>query len=89
MPWNIIKTNKARCRHCNDVLISDENTVEDRCTCGKLKVSGGNSYLGRTGTKGVDYDELSELNFADPSVPNVNSQPGDYKDLQKNQPTDK
>jgi hypothetical protein len=89
MPWNIIQENKARCKHCGDLLISSEDQVEDTCTCGKLKVSGGKGYLGRTGTKGVDYEELSELNFGDPTVPNVNAQPGDYKELQKNQNPDR
>lgn len=69
MPWNVIKINKAQCKHCGDILISTDEDKKETCTCGKLTVDGGSSFLTRTGERGTDYKELSELNFGD--APNV------------------
>lgn len=70
MPFRFIKVNKAKCRHCGDILISN---TEDRklaseqhtCSCGKLSMYGGGTSLVRTGIQGVDYDEMSVMNFDD------------------------
>lgn len=69
MPWNVIKINKAQCKHCGDILISTDEDKKETCTCGKVTVDGGSSFLVRTGERGTDYKELSELNFGD--APNV------------------
>lgn len=63
MAYKIVKLNKARCKQCGDVVISKDEKKEDSCGCGKLKASGGHSWIRRTGKAGVDYEELSVLNF--------------------------
>jgi len=65
MPWNVIRINKAQCKHCGDILISTDEDKKETCTCGKLTVDGGTSFLLRSGDRGTDYKELSELNFSD------------------------
>lgn len=82
MPYNLIRQNKARCLHCKDVLVSKEGEgdVEIKCSCGKLTISGGHAFLLRAGTQGVDYEEMSEMNFED--CPGVNEE---TQELPKNQ----
>lgn len=68
MSWKFIKLNKAQCKHCGDTLISTDENPSETCTCTSLTVSGGSGYLGRTGTRGEDYKEMSEMGF-DKEVP--------------------
>ena len=70
MPFRFIKVNKAKCRHCSDVLVSNTEkrklaAEEHTCSCGKLTISGGGTALVRTGRQGIDYDEMSIMNFDD------------------------
>lgn len=53
----MIVYNKAKCKNCNDVIVS--NSVHDfvKCKCGKISVDGGNEYLKRSG----DLDMIIEL----------------------------
>lgn len=53
-----IKTNKARCKKCNDIITSKHRHDFVRCKCGALAVDGGKSYLKRVGN---DWEELSEM----------------------------
>jgi len=64
MAYKIVKLNKARCKVCGDVLISKYEGKEETCSCGKLKIGGGNSWLKRSGKSGVDFEELAILNFS-------------------------
>jgi hypothetical protein len=68
---NPIKTNKAKCLHCGDILIS-EATYEE-CSCGRLKIGCGRNILYRSGIEGKDYRELSEydLDFFKKQNPNT------------------
>jgi hypothetical protein len=63
MPYNIIQKNKAKCLHCGDVIMSTPDKKVETCSCGKLTVKGGHSYILRTGKRGVDYEEMSFLNY--------------------------
>jgi hypothetical protein len=63
MPDNIIQKNKAKCLHCGDIVISSPDKKVDTCSCGKLTVKGGHSFIMRTGRRGIDYEELSFLNY--------------------------
>lgn len=63
MAYKIVKLNKARCRKCSDVLISHHENREEKCGCGSLTIGGGHSWIKRSGKHGVDFDELSVLNF--------------------------
>jgi hypothetical protein len=60
MPY--IKTNKIKCLHCGDIIISNISEIEKRveCSCGKCVILGGGSFLGR-GEQNKDYKELSEM----------------------------
>jgi len=54
-----IKTNKAKCRKCDDTIISKHRHDFVRCKCGAIAVDGGTDYLKRTG--GIENCiELSE-----------------------------
>jgi hypothetical protein len=63
MPNNIIQKNKAKCLHCGDILISSPDKKVETCSCGKVTVKGGHSFIMRVGKRGVDYEELSILNY--------------------------
>jgi len=64
MPHNIIQKNKAKCLHCGDVLISSPDKKVETCSCGKLTVKGGHSFIMRTGKRGVDYEEMSLFDYS-------------------------
>lgn len=63
MGYKIVKENKARCKKCKELVISKSEQVVEQCGCGALKAGGGKSWIYRSGKSGVDYDELSILNF--------------------------
>ncbi len=58
-----IKTNKAQCLKCLEVI--ESKTVHDfvRCKCGSLAVDGGRQYLKRSAMTS-SYKELSEYEKA-------------------------
>jgi hypothetical protein len=59
----IIKTNKIRCKHCEDVIESTYRHDYVSCKCGAVAVDGGKDYLRRTFmscSPDFDYEELSE-----------------------------
>ena len=56
----IIKSNKARCRLCGDVIESKHRHDWQSCSCGAIFVDGGREYLRRGAKKFEDLEELSE-----------------------------
>jgi hypothetical protein len=58
---NMIKTNKIRCKHCEDVIESTYRHDYVSCKCGAVAVDGGKDYLRRSfkTDPDVDYEELS------------------------------
>lgn len=54
-----IKTNKAQCRQCNDIITSTHVHDFKECKCGEISVDGGKEYLRRGGDL-LDIIELSE-----------------------------
>ena len=56
----IIKSNKARCRLCGDVIESKHRHDWQTCSCGAIFVDGGREYLRRGAKKFEDLEELSE-----------------------------
>ncbi len=63
MPYNIIQKNKAKCLHCGDIVLSTPEKKIETCSCGKLTVKGGHSFIMRNGKRGVDYEELSVMAY--------------------------
>ena len=61
MPF--IRTNKIKCLHCGDIIISpsDEPEKKVECSCGKCLILGGNSFLGRKGEPNKDFKEMVVL----------------------------
>lgn len=55
-----IKTNKARCTRCNDVIESKHRHDFVRCQCKAIAVDGGRDYIRRIGLP-IDIEELSEV----------------------------
>ena len=53
----IIK-NCIRCKHCGDVIESETTHDFKFCSCGKVAIDGGHSYLKRSGNPD-DWEELS------------------------------
>jgi len=53
-----IKTNKARCKKCLDVIESRYRHDFVRCKCGAIFVDGGIDYLRRGGNP-EDFEDLS------------------------------
>lgn len=62
--------NKARCRSCGTILVSDFISDPQICSCGKLKVTGGAFYLKRMiyqdgkyvlAENDTDYEEQSKF----------------------------
>jgi len=54
-----IKTNKAQCLKCKDIITSKYRHDFVTCSCGSLSVDGGRDYLKRSGDMAT-YKELSE-----------------------------
>lgn len=55
-----IKTNKIKCRHCQDIIESTHVHDFKYCSCNTVAVDGGHDYLKRCFTSPEDYIELSE-----------------------------
>jgi hypothetical protein len=59
-----IKSNKARCHRCSDIIESLNRHDFKKCSCGAIFVDGGKDYLRRGG---VDVDnDLEELSEYEP-----------------------
>lgn len=54
-----IKINRARCKKCNDIIVSKHTHDLVSCKCRNIFVDGGNSYL-RRGIKKGDLDKSIE-----------------------------
>lgn len=53
--------NKAKCRLCGEVLISEHRHDWKQCRCGELSIDGGNDYIRRVvKTDLANIIELSE-----------------------------
>lgn len=59
-----IKSNKARCKKCNDIIESKTRHDFKWCKCGAIAVDGGKEYLRRLG-KFEDFEDLSEFEEVD------------------------
>ena len=55
-----IRTNKIKCRKCEDIIESIDVHDFKRCSCGAVAVDGGREYLRRIGNK-EDFEELSHF----------------------------
>lgn len=55
-----LEKNKAKCLHCGDILVSEDDFVE--CSCGRLRIGCGKALQFRTGVEGKDYKEMSVYN---------------------------
>lgn len=57
-----IKVNKIRCKHCGDIIESTYTHDFKFCSCGKVSVDGGKSYLKRSffTSPSDDFEELTE-----------------------------
>ena len=55
-----IKSNKGRCKLCNDIIESSYTHDFVTCSCGAVSVDGGKSYLKRVGNL-ENFEELSEF----------------------------
>jgi hypothetical protein len=56
----IIIVNSARCKKCDDVLVSKHVHDFVTCQCGSISVDGGLEYIRRCGNL-ADIEELSEM----------------------------
>ena len=56
----VIVMNLISCNHCSDVIASTHRHDFRTCSCGKVSVDGGSSYLRRLGSAG-DFKELSVI----------------------------
>ena len=59
----IIK-NCIRCKHCGDIIESKSVHDFKSCSCGKVSIDGGKSYLKRSGNPNnwVELSEIKEVN---------------------------
>ncbi len=51
--------NRIKCLHCGDVIVSSYTHDYKKCSCGKVSVDGGTSYLKRGFQVATDYEEMS------------------------------
>jgi len=56
----MIKSNKARCTVCGDIIESKHRHDYVSCKCGAISVDGGKDYLKRNFVKREYLEELSE-----------------------------
>lgn len=71
-----IKTNKAKCKKCNDIIESKNTNDFIRCSCGSIAVDGGLEYIKRIGeTKNIiemsEYQEnilLQDLKYVNKDI---------------------
>ncbi len=61
-----ILINKAKCKKCNDIIISAYRHDFVECKCGAIAVDGGQDYLRRIGSS-TNRIELSEFEDPDPN----------------------
>lgn len=52
--------NRIRCKHCGDIIESKSTHDFKLCSCGKVAIDGGRSYLKRSGNPN-DLEELSKI----------------------------
>lgn len=55
-----IKINKAKCKLCGDIIVSEYRHDFRYCKCGEIFVDGGKDYLRRGGNNLSNIEELSE-----------------------------
>lgn len=60
-----IKRNAAKCVRCGDIIESTYTHDFVTCSCGKVSVDGGKSYLRRCFNTPDDYVDLSEYEEVD------------------------
>lgn len=60
-----IKTNKARCKLCDTVVVSINRHHFTTCKCGEISVDGGTDYLKRSAKDLNNIEELSEYTEED------------------------
>lgn len=51
-----LKLNRAKCRHCGDVLISEYRHDFKHCSCGTISVDGGLDYVKRSFAHSIPED---------------------------------
>lgn len=56
----VIKSNKAKCLICNEVIESKHVHDYQTCKCGNLSVDGGLHYLKRAAKDFSKYEDLSD-----------------------------
>ena len=56
-----IISNKIQCKFCKDIIVSKHTHDYVTCSCGRVSVDGGDSYLKRSFKEFDDYIELSEI----------------------------
>jgi hypothetical protein len=56
----IITRNMARCKLCNDMIISNHRHDYVGCSCGEITVDGGVTYMKRSAISFVNFEDLSE-----------------------------
>lgn len=61
----LIRSNKAKCLKCDDVIISMHRHDYNTCSCGNLSVDGGLDYLKRNYRDVDNVEELSEIDYYD------------------------
>lgn len=57
--------NKIRCHFCGEIIESKYTHDFATCSCGRVSVDGGRSYLRRCFQSPDDYEELSETDGKD------------------------
>lgn len=78
----LFKLNKVRCKYCKDVIVSTDEVPEDTCSCGRITIFGGNSFLGRRpNTKDADFEDLSEVDTDFMQTRNINENQGDVSQI--------
>ena len=56
----MIKTNKAQCKLCSEIIESKHRHHYVRCICGEISVDGGKDYLRRGAKDFKNFIDLSE-----------------------------
>ena len=76
----LFKINKVRCKFCKDILVSTDEVPEDTCSCGRITIFGGSTFLGRKpNRKDADFEEMSEVNLEFIENKNINERKGDIE----------
>lgn len=57
----VVISNKAQCKLCNDVIESTSGHDFKYCSCGEIFVDGGKSYLRRGAKNFYNFIDLSEV----------------------------